>query len=169
MNQRSIFGISAMMILGLALVPNSAVAQKTLKAQLVGAWTLVSCDNTAKNGERLPYCANPSGILILDASGRYANVIAKRDRPKSITSANRSEASAEEWKAMAQGLVANFGTWSVNDADKTITFHREGALFPEVEGTDQNNFVSLSGDELKLVTPNPFFNGRNEALFRRAE
>jgi len=34
---------------------------------------------------------------------------------------------------------------------KTITFHYDGALFPNVEGTDRNSgTVSLSGDELKM-------------------
>jgi hypothetical protein len=73
-NRRSIRSISAMTVLGLALVPSSAISQqKSLKDQLVGAWTLVSADNTAPNGtKRQGYGANPKGILILDAGGRYA-------------------------------------------------------------------------------------------------
>jgi hypothetical protein len=49
------------------------------------------------------------------------------------------------------GLVANFGTWSVNEADKTITYHHDGALFPNFEGVGVKETLSLSGDELKLV------------------
>jgi hypothetical protein len=42
MNPRSIFSVSAMTVLGLALVPSGAVAQQTtLKEQLVGTWTLI--------------------------------------------------------------------------------------------------------------------------------
>jgi hypothetical protein len=71
---RSANSISAMTVFGLALVPSSAVSQqKSLKEQLVGAWTLVSGDITAPDGtKRQPYGANPKGILILDAGGRYA-------------------------------------------------------------------------------------------------
>jgi Lipocalin-like domain len=94
--------------------------QKSLKDQLAGVWTLVSCDSTFPNGTKQPYCGNSNGLLVLDAGGRYAMMTAKRDRPK-FTTPNRLEAPAEEFKAAAQGLVAQFGTWSVNDTDKTMT------------------------------------------------
>jgi hypothetical protein len=48
--------------------------------------------------------------------------------------------------------VASFGTWSVNEADKTLTTHEEGALFPNGEGGDGKRTLSLTGDELKTVT-----------------
>jgi hypothetical protein len=169
MSWRSILSISVMTVLGLELVPSGTVAQqRTLKEQLIGAWTLVSCDSTEKNGERVPFCVNPRGILILDASGRYAKLITARDRPK-FTTANRSETSAEEYKAAALGVGAVFGTWSISEAEKTVTFHREGSLVPQVEGTDQKNSIILAGEELKLVTQNAFFNGGNEEMYRRAK
>jgi hypothetical protein len=52
---------------------------------------------------------------------------------------------------VAQGLLANFGTWSVNEASKTITRQLEGALFPSVEGIDLTAYVSLDGDEVRFV------------------
>jgi hypothetical protein len=68
-NRRGILSIFAMTMLGLALLPSSIVAQQgTLKQQLVGTWTLVSCD------AKQPFCVNPSGSLSLDASGRYTQV-----------------------------------------------------------------------------------------------
>src|SRR5258708_5784217 len=173
MNRRNRLGLSviAMTVTGLSLLSGNALAQqKSLKDRLVGAWTLVSCDSTSANGARQPYCAdsNPNGILILDASGRYAQVIAARGRPK-FSTPNRSEAKAEEFKAAALGLVANFGTWSINEADKTLTGHYEGALFPNIEGTDVKSTVSLSGDELKLIQPSPVLGGRSESVYRRAK
>src|SRR5215467_11943598 len=165
MNRCNFVSLSAIAVIAMSLSSLSSKAlaqQKSLKEQLVGAWTLVSCDVT-RNGAKQPYCADPSpnGILILDASGRYANVIAARGRPK-FTTPNRSEAKAEEFKAAALGLVANFGTWSVNEADKTLTQHYEGALFPNIEGTDVKNTVSVTGDELKLIQPTPVLGGRSE-------
>src|SRR6266404_1788032 len=109
----SVFCLSTM-VLGLVLLPGRTVAQqKSLKEQLVGAWELVSCERTTANGSKQPYCVNPTGILILDASGRYAHIIAARGRPK-LTIVNRVDAPAEQYKAVAQGFTANFGTWSVN-------------------------------------------------------
>ena len=46
--KRDIVTLSAITALGLALLPTGVVAQQgTLKQQLVGAWTLVSCDNSS--------------------------------------------------------------------------------------------------------------------------
>jgi len=172
MNRCNLVSLSttAVIAMGLGLLSGNALAQqKSLKEQLVGAWTLVSCDSTSANGARQPYCApNPNGMLIFDASGRYAQVIAARGRPK-FSTPNRSEAKAEEFKAAALGLVANFGTWSVNEADKTLTGHYEGALFPNIEGTDVKSTVSLTGDELKLIQPSPVLGGRSESVYRRAK
>jgi hypothetical protein len=79
-------------------------------------------------------------------------VIAARGRPKPATGLGRANVAPEEYKALAQGVVANFGTWSVNEADKTLTFHVEGALFPNAEGTDAKaSVISLTGDELKVM------------------
>ena len=84
MNRRSVITLSAIMALGLAMLPSSIVAQQgTLRQQLVGSWTLVTEEMTAQNGTKeQPYGPNPRGILILDAGGRYATVRARPDRPK---------------------------------------------------------------------------------------
>jgi hypothetical protein len=121
----------------------------TLKEQLVGTWAHVSCTI-----QTFPWCSNPNnGIHILHANGHYATVNALRGRPKFSEPARRRDAySAEEYKAAAMGLQAQFGTWSVNEADKTITYHVDGALFPNVEGTDGKATVSISGDEMTLVS-----------------
>jgi len=49
MNRRYIISVSALMALGLALLPSSAISQqKSLKEQLVGTWTLVSAIQRTK-------------------------------------------------------------------------------------------------------------------------
>jgi Lipocalin-like domain len=141
MKRLSVLSLSAMAV-ALASLPGSTVAQqKSLKEQLVGAWALVSCE-VPINVIRQPFCVNPRGSLILDASGRYTQVISARDRPNATPGPNglfnRADVKPEEYKAMAQGVVANFGTWSVNEADKTLTTHEEGALFPNGEGGEGN-------------------------------
>ena len=152
MNRLSILSISAMAVLGLALVPGSAVSQqKALKDQLVGTWTLVSTQTTAPNGnKRYPYGLNPKGILILDASGRYAAVQGRPDRPK-LKSAVRLDATKEEFGAAAMDFAANFGTWSVNEADKALIRRFEGALVPNLEGNEVQARISLAGTDLRLA------------------
>jgi hypothetical protein len=169
MNRRSILNISAMTALGFALLPSSIVAQQgTLKQQLVGNWTLVSFDITAPNGtKRQVYGANPRGILMLDAGGRYAVVAGKPDRPK-FKSPGRATETTEELGAAARDFAANFGTWSVNEADKTLTRRLEGALRPDGEGTEQKTTVSLAGDQLTLTNTNPATGNRADVVYRRA-
>lgn len=169
MKQRTVFGLSAVLAVGLLSLPDSINAQqKSLREQLIGAWMPVSCDITSASGAKQPYCVSPSGILIFDASGRYAQVFASRGRSK-FSSGNRLELPAEEYKAAAQGVVANFGTWSVNESDKTVTGHYEGALFPNVEGTDVKSTINLVGDELKFSQPTLVPGGRSEAVYQRAK
>jgi hypothetical protein len=150
-----VFVFCAALAAGLASSPGSAVAQqKTLKEQLVGTWILVSCDvkPAAANGATAPYCTNARGNLSFDASGRYTFVVAAGGRPK-LTAGRNSP--ADEVKAAVQGLMVNFGTWSANDADKIITRHVEGALFPNIEGTDTKDMAIIAGDELRLVDADP--------------
>ena len=167
MNRRSIFTLSAIAALGLALLPSIIAAQqRTLKEQLVGTWAFVSCDSTTATGAKVPLCAAPAdGILTLDASGWSASVITPRGRAKFATP-DRAAASADQVKAAALNVTANFGTWSVNEGDKTITRHFVGALTPNNDGLDVKSSVSLAGDELKLVTT-PAAGGRGEATYRR--
>jgi len=163
--------IIALLCFGLLLPLGGALAQqKTLKEQLVGAWTLVSIDSTAPDGtKQQPYGANPKGILILDIGGQYALVTGIPDRPKfKATSNARSVATAEEWAVAARGFSANFGTWSVNEADKTLIRKYEIALIPNNDGMELKASVSLTGDALKL-TVTPAAGGRFETVYRQAK
>jgi hypothetical protein len=66
----------------------------------------------------------------------------------------------------APGAADNFGTWSVNEADKTLTLHRVGAINPANEGKDMKLNISLSGEELR-GTSDPGPAGRIDLTYRR--
>ena len=172
MNRRSILSISAMTTLGLALLPTSSIAQqKSLKDQLVGIWTAVSAESTGPNGAKQQFYGAPAkGILVLDAGGIYAQVLARPGRPK-FKSINRFsfEATPEELKVAVIGTVATFGTWSVNEADKTLSRRPEASLLPNDEGIEQKYSVSLAGDELKTITVNSLTGLKTEMVYRRAK
>ena len=170
MNRRSILGLSAVAA-GLVLLSNSVVAQqKSLKDQLVGSWTLVSTEVTQTDGKkRQDFGANPRGILILDAGGRYALVQGRADRPKFKTSGNaRLDTPAAEFGEAARAFVANFGTWSIDEANKTLIRRFEAALVPNAEGTETKASVSLTGEDLKL-TGTDRIGQRFEAVYRRTK
>jgi Lipocalin-like domain len=170
MNRRSIFSISAMTVLGLVLVTGSAVSQqKSLKDQLVGTWILVSTQTTTSSGTKYPYGTSPKGILMFDANGRYAAVQGRPDRPK-LKSAVRLEATKEEFGAVAMEFAANFGTWSVDEADKVLLRRFEGALIPNNEGNNTRAFINLAGDDLRLAGElNSVTGERVDAVYRRVK
>jgi hypothetical protein len=149
---------------------DGAAQQKTLKDQLVGAWTQISLEITPQNSTKEQrFGANAKGILILDASGRYAWVGGNPDRPKFKASGNfRLNTPAAEWGEAAKEFGAHFGTWSVNEADKTLIQINEISLVPNNAGFEEKSFVSLAGDELKLVQTTPA-GVRIDEVFRRAK
>ncbi|MEO8656484.1 MAG: lipocalin-like domain-containing protein, partial [Ramlibacter sp.] len=133
---------------------DAAGQQKSLNDQIVGAWTYVSVDTVRQDGSRVPmYGSNPQGVVIFDDSGHYALVNARSDLPR-FASNNRSQGTPEEYKAVVLGSIAHFGTYIVNEADKTITFRIHTSTFPNWNGVEQKRPFSLAGDELRWTTPN---------------
>jgi hypothetical protein len=171
MDGRTIFTLCAAALV-IGLVPGSIVAQQsTLRQQLAGTWTYVSEEATSANGAKRPgpFADNSKGILILDASGQYAEVTGKSDRPKlkSFSLGDRSQTMAQELGTAAIDFHANYGSWSVNEGDKTLTLTFEVALVPNNEGIEVKATASVTGDELKLTVAN--VNGNKlDLVYRRA-
>jgi Lipocalin-like domain len=64
------------------------------------------------------------------------------------------QGTSAENKAVLSGFVGSFGTYTVNEAEKTIITRVEGSVFPNLVGVDQKrSIVSLTGDELKYINP----------------
>jgi hypothetical protein len=159
----------ALLFLGVALPSGDAVGQeKTLKEQLVGTWTYVSVDTVNSDGSRVPmYGPNPQGLASFDNNGRYILLTARSGQPK-FASNNRMEGTPEEYKTVVQGMIAHFGRFSVNEADKTITFHIEISSFPNWNGIEQKRPFSITGDELKWTTAGSS-GGMAEVVLKRAK
>jgi Lipocalin-like domain len=142
----------------LAAIFAMPASAQSIKDQLVGTWRTVSCTEPAAPAS----CTNPNNILVLDASGHYVLVAARLGRPQ-VSGTPLSASPAEEIKALQPGFAANFGTWTYNEADKTITRHVEGSFFPNIEGTELKTspIVSVTADELRFAGPT------GEAVLRR--
>mgnify|MGYP001390962258 CR=1 FL=1 len=167
MNRRSILGICATTALGFAL-PGSAIAQqKSLKDQLTGTWINVANTITARDGSKRPaFGPHPKGILILAASEYYAQFITNSDLPKFKLN-DRLKGTPEENEAVVHGTIAHYGTWSVDEASKTLTRRIEANMFPNQTATKQS--ITLTGDELKLVNTNASTGGIIENVYKRAK
>ena len=135
------------LIFGVFLPREEAVAQ-TAK-ELVGTWTLVSI-TLEKDGKKTDfYGPNPQGQYTFDPTGRVSQIITRSDLPK-FASNNREAGTPEENKAVVQGSIAYFGTYSVSETDKSITTHIESCTFPNWNGTERKYTFDISGDELNI-------------------
>ena len=171
MNRRSvlIISISAITALGLALLPGSALAQqKSLKEQITGTWSFVSSNAKGPDGSPL-WGSNPKGLFILTDSGHFSWQVFRSDRPK-FASNNRLNATADELKTTNRGSLAYFGTYSVNEADKTIIFRTGASTYPNSEGEEIKRIITkLTADELVYANPATTLGSQVEAVWKRVK
>jgi hypothetical protein len=123
--------LSYFVILALVLLATASSAQapqKSLKDQLVGHWQLVAVTMRG----RTPYGANPQGSMILDPSGHYSVVVISGGKAKDIS---------------------YFGTYAVNDADRSVTMHVDASAGGGVDvvGHEVKRLVTLDGDQLIMA------------------
>jgi hypothetical protein len=148
----------------------SAVAQQDLlQNQLIGSWSLVSTRTTRPDGSvYAPYGPHETGTLVFERNGQFALILINPDIPK-YASNNREQPTSEEALAAAKGSFAFFGTYSVNEPDRTFVFHVKASSFPNFNGTDQKRIVkSITADELvfqNMAPPNA--GARVELIYRR--
>src|SRR4051812_23013029 len=120
MKLRSILTLSVITVCGLALQTGSAAAQqKSLKEQLTGTWTLVSWTAKNKDGTSRSPMKDPKGAIVFDPAGGFYFVVLGGDLPK-LAANDRLNTTPEENKAIAEGTFAYFGTYSINEADKSF-------------------------------------------------
>jgi hypothetical protein len=139
------------LIFGVLLPREEAVAQTG--KDLVGTWTLVSSTIEQDSKKTDYFGPNPQGQLMFDLNSHFSEIITRSDLSK-FASNNRQAGTPEENKAVVQGSIAFFGTYSVSEADHTLNYHVEASTFPNSKG-DQKRLFKLSGDELSwtLTTP----------------
>ncbi|NTX66223.1 lipocalin-like domain-containing protein [Myxococcus sp. CA051A] len=163
----------SLLLLAVLLPSREADAgEKSFKEQLVGSWTLVLVDNVLPDGKRVQlYGAEPQGLLMFDGQGRYSIQILRAGRAR-FASSDKNQGTPEENQATVRGTNSHFGRYSVNEVERTVTFHIDHASFPNWEGTQQRRTFTLTGDELKYIVPAPTTGGTGavgEVKWRRAK
>ncbi len=132
---------------GMLAAQQTGEPTETTAAKLIGTWTLVS--ETAHQGDKTtqPLGPNPLGMIMFDRGGRFMMFIARPGLPK-FAAGKRDAGTLEENKAVLAGLLAFFGTYSVDDADQVLILHPEASTFPNWIGANQKRFLELAGDQL---------------------
>jgi hypothetical protein len=142
--------ITASALICAFILPSEEAAAQTTAKDLVGTWTLVSI-TLEQDGKKTDfYGPHPQGQRTFDSTGRFSEIISRSDLPK-FASNNRQAGTPEENKAVVQGSIAFFGTYSVSETDKTYTQHVESCTFPNWNGTERKYSFDISGDELSIT------------------
>jgi hypothetical protein len=168
MDRRSILTLGA--AAGLSLLPRAAAAQqKTLKEQIVGAWTLVSWVLTRPDGTKnYRFGNNPKGVNMFSADGHYSLIIVQPDLPK-IASNDALKATAEEAQAIVGGSIAYFGTYDVDEASKTLSFQIDGTTLANQLGIPQKRIIdAISANEMRYSNAIAVGGGKIEVALKRA-
>lgn len=138
------------------LSASSVLAQpaKTLREQLIGTWDFVIAEITTADGRKqLPFGDKPKGMLIFTVDGHFSQVHVASGLPR-IVSNNRLAGTAEENKAILAGSLALFGTYTVDEEKRTLTFHITASTFPNLEGAAQTRTIdALSDVEFRNTNP----------------
>jgi len=163
--------IRIMAVLAIALTGSQAGAQqKSLRDLIVGSWNFVIAEVVGADGKKsLPFGDTPNGILIFTAGGQFAQIHVASDVPK-IASNNRLTGTPEEYAAIMRRSIFVFGTYSVNEEKKTVTFKIVSASYPNWQGEAQERTIDkLTADEFVNTNPNVAGGrGRASNFYKRA-
>jgi len=135
------------------LVAMPAFSQSKL---LVGSWRLIAADKILPDSSQVTdYGTAPHGITIFTADGHYVVEIFRASRMK-FASGDRAKGTPEEYKEAILSASCHFGTYTIDEAKSTITFHTDRASFPNWDETTRVSSFKLEGDKLTWrVSPRP--------------
>ena len=89
---------------------------------------------------------------MFDAGGRLSLHLVDLNRPD-FADGDFLRGSADEVRQAFNGYFGYFGSFTLNSAAQTITFHIDGSAFPNYIGSDQLRYFEISEDRLVLRTP----------------
>jgi hypothetical protein len=134
----------AILTLGTALSASDAVgAQQSLKDRLVGTWVLVSMDDGSgsKDKPSRPRLA-VSIVTTFEPDSRVTWTVKK---------AAPGKASSSDPQQSGSPQASYSGTYSVNEADGTVTYHIERDTFSLLHGTESKATVTIDGDRFEQL------------------
>jgi len=121
--------------------------------ELIGAWTLVRCDNVYPDGHRVElYGPHPEGMWLIDAQGDYMMQIVRAKRMP-FAANDKSKGTPDEYRAASMDSNAHYGHVSA-DA-KVMRSQILHASFPNWDGKIGSSSYTINGDELTYSVAKP--------------
>lgn len=111
-----------------------------MKNKFIGVWHLVSCARKHKDGKVVfPYGEKPVGRITYDSAGRMSAQLMRPGRTSPLTG------------DPANGFMAYYGTFDVDEARHTVIHHVQAALIPAWVGTDLERTYRFDANRLTLT------------------
>jgi hypothetical protein len=142
--------VITLVVLASGLASLSVRAQRSsdaagVRQQLIGSYKLISYVSYDANGAAttLPYSV---GQISYDAAGRMSAQLMRSNRPKLTTPG----APPAERAAAFGTYIAYFGAYTIDVDKRTVTHHVEGAMNPNMVGSDLVRHFEFSPDGKSL-------------------
>jgi hypothetical protein len=122
-------------------LPAAAIAQ-SLASSIVGSWAVTAVADQYDGGQKINNWGTVKGNLSFDANGRFTQILVG-DVQSALKSPDPRKPDAP--------VVAYYGTYSVNEAAKSVTFNIEAAAWSPRAGTTNTSSVEINGDVMTFV------------------
>jgi hypothetical protein len=117
--------------------------EKSFKEMVIGAWVLTSVFDQYENGEKKDnWGGSVAGQLTFGRSGRFSQI---------IIGAPAAAMKTDDPRKPDAPVVAFYGTYTVDEAAKSVTLKLERASHSARAGTTQSFKVEGSGEKLTLT------------------
>jgi hypothetical protein len=122
-------------------------AERDLKARVirdivVGSWSIASVIDQYESGKKIDNWGAVKGNISFDTAGRFSQIIIGGAQPAMKTGDPRKPDAP---------VVAYYGTYTVNEGSKTISFKLDAASYSPRVGTENTWTVALNGDAMTIV------------------
>ena len=156
-----------LVLVGMLVAPSVVTAQ-ALKEQIVGTWRQVSIYNEQNGVKTSVYGSNPVGMIVFDRLGNVIQFLARPDLPK-FASGNRQKGTDAENRAVVQGSVAGFGTYTVVDDKGAVAIKWVASSYPNRTGTTETRTYKIVGDEMTASNPTASSGGTSYSKYTRVK
>jgi hypothetical protein len=132
--------------------PFAAPDQQT-DLTLQGTWVMESAYEIRADGTRTTaYGEHPSGLLMVDSTGRYTLQIFRVGRT-AFASGDKSRGQPDEYRDAALGSSTHFGRVKLDAANHRLMFEIESASFPNWDGKQQVRDYRYENGTLTYAVP----------------
>lgn len=119
-------------------------ANQSVQNRFIGAWRLAWLEEPDEQGKI--YRADCTGLLAYTRDGHLSVQVMYR---------NPQAAQAGPVQYAQGGYEASFGTYLIDEATHTFTFHVDGAMVRTLIGKDLRRAYEFSGNQLIVKSPDP--------------